>query len=69
MNKFKVNKKSEKIYRFVYRTDRHSYQDATMLVIARTPVEAVKKFNSKCSKQELVDVREFTEVNYKNTEE
>ena len=68
MNKFKDNKKTEKIYKFTYRTDRERYNDATMLIIAYTPVEAVKKFNHKIPRNTMVDIKEFTELSFKTEE-
>ena len=69
MRNFKSNKKSEKIYKFIYRYD-YSYErdKKTMLVVARGPVEAVKKFNSKIPRDKLIDIKEFTELSFKTEE-
>ena len=68
MFNFKTNKKTEKIYKFVYEAP-SSWQPEkkTMLLTACTPVEAVSKFNS-MTKNSLYNIVEFTEVVHKTGE-
>ena len=65
---FKSEKKTEKIYKFVYENKSGFYDNKkTMLLTACTPVEAVAKFN-KMTKDALFNIVEFTEVVHKTEE-
>lgn len=65
---FKSEKKTEKIYKFVYEAPSGwNNEKKTMLVTGRTPVEAVKKFNT-MTKDRLYNIVEFTEVIHKTEE-
>lgn len=68
MFNFKSKKKTEKIYKFIYE-DKSGWniEKKTMLLTARTPVEAVQKFNS-MTKNSLYNIVEFTEVVHKTEE-
>lgn len=68
MFNFKSEKKTEKIYKFVYETGHgYSLEKKTMLLTACTPVQAVQKFN-KMTDNKLVNIVEFTEVVHKTEE-
>ena len=65
---FKSEKKTEKIYKFVYEEpSKWDKERKTMLVTACTPVQAVKKFNS-MTKDKLFNIVEFTEIVHKTEE-
>ena len=64
-NIFKTEKKTEKIYKFVYEEPSNwDKERKTMLVTACSPVGAVKKFNS-MTKGKLFNIVEFTEIIHK----
>ena len=68
MFNFKSEKKTEKIYKFVYEAPSGwNIEKKTMLVTACTPVQAVSKFNS-MTKNALYNVVEFTEIVHKTEE-
>ena len=68
MFNFKSEKKTEKIYKFVYGAPSGwNNVKKTMLVTAFAPVEAVKKFNS-MTKNTLYNIVEFTEIVHKTEE-
>ena len=68
MFNFKSEKKTEKIYKFVYEAPSGwNNEKKTMLVTAYSPVEAVKKFNS-MTKNTLYNIVEFTEIVHKTEE-
>ena len=68
MFNLKSEKKTEKIYKFIYENKSGYYSNRqTMLLTAYTPVEAVKKFN-KMTKEKLFNIVEFTEVIHKTEE-
>jgi hypothetical protein len=69
MFNFKSEKKTEKIYKFVYEPADMTRRDnkKTMLVTACTPVQAVKKFNN-MTKDKLFNIVEFTEIVHKTEE-
>jgi hypothetical protein len=63
---FKSN--SEKIYKFVYEnTSNYNPTKKTILLTARTPVQAVKAFN-RMAGNKLTNIVEFTEVVSKTEE-
>lgn len=65
---FKPEKKTEKIYKFVYEAPSGwNNVKKTMLVTAFAPVEAVKKFN-KMTGDKLYNIVEFTEIVHKTEE-
>ena len=65
MFNLKTEKKTEKIYKFVYEEpSKWNSNRKTMLVTACSPVEAVKKFN-KITGDNLLNIIEFTEIHYK----
>lgn len=68
MFNFKTEKKTEKIYKFVYESPSvWNNEKKTMLVTACSPVEAVKKFNT-MTKDTLYNIIEFTEIVHKTEE-
>lgn len=68
MFNFKSEKKTEKIYKFVYEEElKWNKEKKTMLLTACTPVQAVKKFNS-MTKDKLFNIIEFTEIVHKTEE-
>ena len=68
MFKFKSEKKTEKIYKFVYEAPSGwNTEKKTMLLTAPTPVEAVSKFNN-MTKNTLYNIVEFTEIHRKTEE-
>ena len=68
MFNFKTEKKTEKIYKFVYEPDsKWEKERKTMLITACTPVQAVKKFND-MTKDTLFNIVEFTEIVHKTEE-
>lgn len=63
---FTPKPKGEKLYKFVYKKQ-SSYGEYTLLIVANDPIEATKKLYG-VAKNDVEDIREFTEIKCKTTD-